>query len=250
MPKPVTRLHDMEIDEVSVVDKGAAPDAIIAIAKRATQEDDMPKYFTEDGAPVEEFTEGGIYFNEAGDAFEYVLADEDELEEVEAPEPVEVGKSAFGSFSDEIREELSKAFSGRTDDGSRELIAKAAARIDELSKRAEVAEMIAKSERETRMLGEYTEVAKAYNIPGNPAELGAVLYRMAESMSFEDCSVINKALTTAGATIFQEIGAIGGGDNEDIISMVSKAAHEQGSSVIEVLDANPDAYAEYARSIS
>lgn len=254
MPKPAARLRDMEIDEVSVVDKGAAADALIAIAKRATQEVDMPSYTYEDGTPVTEdkLAEGDIVFDEAGNAFEYVLEDEAveddpvETDPVVEPELESVGKSAFSSFTDEIREEISKAFSGDKDqEAVKALFSKAAAEIDSLRQRASDAETIAKAERDARLTDAYIAKAADYNLPGNPAELGPVLFRMAETMSYEDCSVINKCLTAAGATIFEEIGHVGGGDNEDILTQVSKAAADGGVDMVEVLDANPDAYAAY-----
>jgi hypothetical protein len=246
----------MEIDEVSVVDKGAAADALIAIAKRATQEVDMPSYTYEDGTPVSEdqLQEGDIVFDGEGNAFQYVLEDEvvedDGVEDEQlADEQVleTVGKSAFGSFTDEIRDEISKAFSGTGEDKEavKELFSKAAAEIDSLRQRASAAEEIAKAERDLRLTEAYISKAASYNLPGDPGELGPVLYRMAESMSYEDCAVINKCLTAAGATIFQEIGAVGGGDNEDILTQVSKAAAEGGVDPSDIFDSNPDAYAAY-----
>lgn len=249
MPKAANRLRDMEIDEVSVVDKGAAQDALIAIAKRATQEVDMPSYTYENGTPVveAELEEGDIVFDEAGNAFEFVMEDETP-EEVEADEPElePVGKAAFGSFTDEIREEISKAFSGEKDQSAvKELFSKAAAEIDSLRQRASAAEEIAKSERDLRLTDAYVSKADSYNLPIGADELGPVLFRMAETMSYEDCSVINKCLTAAGATIFAEIGNVGGGDNDDILTQVSKAAAEGGVDPSEVFDANPDAYSAY-----
>jgi hypothetical protein len=244
----------MEYDEVSVVDKGAAADALIAIAKRATQEDDMPKYTYEDGTPVveDQLAEGDIVFDESGNAFEYVLEDvtdeADEPAEVETDEPVieTVGKSAFGSFTDEIREEIAKAFSSKPeDDATRVLFSKAAGEIDSLRTQLAQVTEVAKAERDQRLTEAYISKAASYNLPGDPGELGPVLYRMAETMSYEDCAVINKCLTAAGATIFNEIGSVGGGDNEDILTQVSKAAAEGGVDPSDVFDANPDAYSAY-----
>lgn len=250
MPKPHNRLRDMEIDEVSIVDKGAAPDALIAIAKRATQEVKMPEYTYEDGTPVieDQLTEGDIVFDEAGNAFQYVIeAEADETVEIEDPELEPVGKSAFPSFSDEVREEIAKAFSGTGADteASKELFSKAAKEIDTLRKGLAEAQEIAKAERDARLTDAYISKAASYNLPGDPSELGPVLYRMAETMSFEDCSIINKCLTAAGATIFQEIGAVGGGDNDDILTQVSKAAEAGGVDTSAVFDENPDAYSSY-----
>jgi hypothetical protein len=250
MPKPVTRLHDMEIDEVSVVDKGAAADALIAIAKRATQEVEMPEeyyeYYAEDGSPVdvESLEIGDIVFDGDGNIYEYVPADAEDEIEMEEPELELVGKNAFG-FSDEVREVLSKAFSTGDNTATSELFSKAAAEIDSLQKRVAVAETVAKAERDARLIDQYIAKADSYNLPGDATELGPVLFRMAETMSYEDCSVINKALTAAGSTIFDELGYIGGGDNNDILSMVSKAAEDSDVDMGAIFDANPDAYAEY-----
>ena len=246
MPRQPRRLRDMEIDEVSVVDKGAAPDALIAIAKRATQEDNMASYTYEDGTEVTEdsLTEGDIVFDETGNAFEFVLEDETPAE-VEDPELEPVGKAAFGSFTDEIRDEISKAFSGSGNDAVKELFSKAAAEIDTLRGAVVDAQEIAQSERDLRMTDAYISKAADYNLPIGAAELGPVLFRMAETMSYEDCSVINKCLTSAGATIFAEIGNVGGGDNEDILTQVSKAAADGGVDMVGVLDDNPDAYSAY-----
>lgn len=250
MSKQHNRLRDMEIDEVSIVDKGAAADALIAIAKRATQEDEMPKYTYEDGTAVSEdsLNEGDIVFDEAGNAFQFVLDDEEpELEDVDDELLEPVGKAAFGSFTDEIREEIAKAFSTPAGDNAavKALFSKAAEEIDSLRTRAQAAETIAKAERDQRLTEQYIAKAASYNLPGSAEELGPVLFRMGETMSYEDCAVINKALTAAGSTIFQEIGYIGGGDNDDILSQVSKAAAEGGVDASEIFDANPDAYAAY-----
>jgi hypothetical protein len=80
---------------------------------------------------------------------------------------------------------------------------------------------------------------------------------MAESMSFEDCSVIAKALETAGEILFEERGYTGGGDNSDVYSQVEAHAYDQFgksenfdsvSAINTVFDQNPDAYDEYLRS--
>ena len=67
----------------------------------------------------------------------------------------------------------------------------------------------AQAERDLRLTREYISKAAEYNLPIAPDELGPVLYRMAESMSFDDCKVIAKALETAGEIIFEETGLPG-----------------------------------------
>jgi hypothetical protein len=260
MPRPIRNLSDMEIDEISLVDKGANQHAMITIAKRATEEDVMPDLYSEDGSLVDEnaLQDGDIVFDAEGNAYQFE-AGEEEVEEEHKEEPVSVGKSAFGtrqttpattSFSDQVREELSKAY---TDADRDAVITKAFGRIDELEKAQRQAEEIAKSERDLRLTREYVAKAADYNLPVDPQELGPVLYRMAESMSYEDCAVIAKCLETAGDALFQEIGYQGGGDNADVMSMVEQKAVEIGKSaspqgVTEVFDSSPEAYDEYLRA--
>jgi hypothetical protein len=165
------------------------------------------------------------------------------------------GGTAVGvskSFADEIREELSKA---ATEVQRDEILAKALTGIAQAEARAEQAELIAKSEQDLRLEREYIEVAKGYNVPINPDELGPVLKRMTENMSYEDCSVIAKALEASGGMIFDEVGFIGGGDNVDVFSQVEAAidgqiAKANGSvskahAVTEFFDGNQDAYEAY-----
>ena len=159
-----------------------------------------------------------------------------------------------GSFSAAVMEELSKAFSDKDRDA---VIAKALGRVEELEKAQEESTKIAKSERDLRLTREYISKAAEYNLPIAPDELGPVLYRMAESMSFEDCAVIAKCLETAGEIIFEETGYTGGGDNSDVYSQVEAHAYDafgksedfdSVSAINTVFDQNPDAYDEYLRS--
>ena len=259
MPRPVRKLSNMEIDEISLVDKGANQHAMITIAKRAPEEETMPELYTEDGTLLDENTleDGQIVYDGEGNAYEFSL----DAEEVEEPEPEPVGKSAFfqkndqnkegaKSFSELVMEELSKAYS---DDDRDQVIAKALGRVEELESRYAQAEEIAKSERDLRLTREYISKAADYNVPVDPSELGPVLYRMAETMSYDDCAVIAKCLESSGAMIFDEVGYIGGGDNTDIMSQVEAQAVEIGKSadpenITKVFDSSPEAYEEYLAS--
>lgn len=255
-PRPAKRLTNMEIDEVSLVDKGANQHAMITIAKRAPEEESMPEFYSEEGqllddAALENLEFGQVVYDADGQAYEFVEDAEQEKEK----EPELVGKSAFlnqkssveKSFSASVLEELSKAFS---DEDRDKVIAKALGRMEDLEKRYQAAEEIAKSERDLRLTREYISKAAEYNVPVDPKELGPVLYRMAETMSFEDCAVIAKCLDAAGEMIFQEQGYIGGGDNADVMSMVEARAVEIGKSanaegITNVFDSTPEAYDEY-----
>ena len=327
MPRPIKNLTNMEIDEISLVDKGANQHAMITIAKRAPEEEEMPEIdlYNEDGELLdqESLENGDIVYDEAGAAYEYTVDDEAVEEE---REPAEVGKAfslrgpakAFAegykapggkhalpdsaqvrglktrgshrlgqsvgrnkagyaaggaglaaggasyagfstrikreknnvgkSFSDQVMEELSKAF---TDDDRDKVLSKAFSHIEELEQAQHEAVEIAKSERDLRLTREYISKASDYNLPVDPNELGPVLYRMAESMSHEDCSVIAKCLETAGTILFEEAGFRGGGENADVMSMVEGYASEQiGKSagptdIASVFESNPQAYEEY-----
>jgi len=115
--------------------------------------------------------------------------------------------------------------------------------------------LIAKSEQDLRLNREYIEVAKSYNVPVDPEELGPVLKRLSESLSYDDCAVIAKALESAGNVIFDEIGYIGGGDNVDVYGQVEALIEDQiqksdhgvskSAAVTSFFDQNEDAYEAY-----
>jgi hypothetical protein len=261
MPRRMSNLTDMEIDEISTVDKAANQYSKFVIAKRAPEEDEMPELYNEEGQLLNEeaLEDGDIVYDNDGNAYQFSLEDEDEKQKEAQP----VGKSAFfeerpaeqtGTFTASVLEELSKAFS---DEDRDKVIAKALGRVEELeAKQNEYAE-VAKSERDLRLTREYIAKSAEYNLPVDPQELGPVLYRMAETMSFDDCAVIAKCLESAGNILFEELGYQGGGDNSDILSQVEAQAVEQfgksdGYNSIEainkVFDSNPDAYDEYLAS--
>jgi hypothetical protein len=250
MARVVKELTNIEIDEISLVDRPANQHARVQIAKRATEEDIVPEIYDENGEVLDaELLEpGDTVFDEDGNAYEVVLEDAQEHADDNAEDLAPVGKS----FADEVRESLSKAF---TDIERDEVIAKAMEQVSVLEQRATQAETIAKSERDLRLLGEYVEVAKNYNVPIEPTTLAPVLMRMAETMSYDDCAVIHKALTSAGSLIFEEVGVMGMGDNADVMQRVDAFLEEgisKSDSKISKADAmadfflqNPAAYDEY-----
>jgi hypothetical protein len=265
MPRPTRNLTDMEIDEISTVDKTANQYSRFVIAKRAPEEDEMPKLYNQEGQPLDEdqLEFGDIVYDDQGTAYEFVEDDGEEQAQEEdqpVPELAGVGKSAFfdrqtttnaGSFSKSVMEELSKAFS----DGDRDkVIAKALGRVEELEGQFEQVAKAAQAERDLRLTREYVSKAAEYNLPVAPDELGPVLYRMAETMSYDDCAVIAKCLETAGEILYEEVGYQGGGDNADIYSQVEAHAYDTfgkaedfnaTTAINKVFDQNPDAYDEY-----
>ena len=89
MPR-VKELQDMEIDEISLVDRPAAQHAKVVIAKRANEEETVPEdIYNEDGEllDTETLEEGDVVFDEEGQAF-VVVDEESDMSEYE-----EVGKA-------------------------------------------------------------------------------------------------------------------------------------------------------------
>jgi hypothetical protein len=265
VPRVVQRVTDMEIDEVSMVDRAACPPAAIVFSKRADQEEAMPDYSDADGNPLDlsQFEEGTILEDADGNQYEVSFGDEDDEDDYDDSveyddELVSVGKSAFGYPVDDgaiasVREALSKAVS---EDERSAVLSKA---FTDLSKRAEMAEArlayseeIAKSERDLRLQREYISKAAEYNVPIAPDELGPVLMRATEALSYEDCAVIHKALCAAGEMLYTEAGFDGMGvEDDDPMEQVNAFLDEQVSksgggsretAMTEFFDNNPGAY--------
>jgi hypothetical protein len=259
MPQQVKVVTDVEVDEISLVDRPANQHAAVVLAKRATQEDSVAdEYFNADGAAVEidALKPGDIVYDADGGAYEIELDDE--------PELATVGKSAFlsehevdpvsKSLTDALREELSKAIAADDNGAQAEVLSKALEEISKADKRAAEAERIAKAERDLRLQREYIAKAAEYHVPVPAEELGPVLMRMAEGLSYDDCAVIHKALTTSGALLV-EAGAAGQADNNDPLTAieeqlereVSKNAGEgsRAQRLTAFFDDNPDAYERY-----
>lgn len=248
MSRIVKELTDMEIDEISLVDRPANAHAKVVIAKRATEEDNVPEgIFNEDGQELDPYSvdAGDVVFDGEGEAF-VVVEEDQELESV--------GKSydyPETSFADELREELSKSLTGIERD---EVIAKAMGQVDEMRQAMEEAEIIAKSERDLRLTREYEEVAKSYNLPVDSEDLAPVLLAIAEELPYEYGATIHKALSAAGEILFDELGSQGYSTNNDVLDSVDRYIEEsieksegisKSEAVSAVFDANPDAYDEY-----
>lgn len=287
MPRQVRKVTDMEIDEISLVDRPANAHATVRIAKRASQEgavpppeDEIDEIFDETGEQVDigDLQFGDVVYDRSGQAYEYGPVEGEEggadAEDPARAEPVGVGKryagDAFGapatqatqartSFADEVREQLAKAVSDADRD---EVFAKALDALSKADERAAAAEEIAKAERGLRLEREYIAKAAQYNMPIPAEDLGPVLMRAAEALSFDDCAVLHKALSAAGEMLFTEAGFAGESDNDDPMTQidahlereaarVSKNGDQPVSKAQVVTDFfadNPAAYDEYLAS--
>lgn len=268
MTRKVREIQDLVIDEISLVDKGANQHATVTIAKSVDgDKENYMDIYDEQGNPLDsdDLEIGDVVYDADGEAYEIQADDDQEL--VEEREPELVGKShnpftrrertpVRKSFSEGLREELSKALTDRDRD---EVIAKAFTQLEQLQEAAEIAKRAAQEERDIRLTQEYVEVAKSYDLPGIADEdLGRTLKNAAEHLSPEDCEVIGKALqfaAEANDALYQELGSVGGGDNNDVLQMVNAYADETISKsgvsreelISKIFDENPDAYDEYIR---
>jgi hypothetical protein len=248
MTRPVKSVHDMAIDEVSLVDRPANQHAAVMIAKNyqgeaVADEVEEIQVFDAAGVPIPEDAEledGTTVYGEDGQAYRWNADDDAQAEAAgelvgaggvqknagEAFRPG-AGREVVGkSLADTFREELSKATNGTQ---VQAVIEKMAGALSVADQRAVQAEQIAKSERDIRLDREYIAKAAEYNVPIAAGELGPVLKRMAENMSFEDCVVIDKALNSAGNMLFTELGFTGGGteDGTDPMAQAEAAAAER-----------------------
>lgn len=267
-------IRGLVIDEVSLVDKGANQHAKTVIAKRHDVEEEttVEKYYNEDGDLIDlaDLQDGAHVWDEKGQEFEYSAAEDveddesdDETEDAIVEDAELVGKSSVfaktkeetkvtKSMVEEVREELSKAL---TDKDRDDVIAKALGKVEELETIAKRAEKAAADERNLRLEREYTDIAKSYNVPVKPEDLGRVLKRLAEVLDTKDQLVIKRCLdaTAASQDLFEEYGNRGGGDNADILSQVdalvdgrvSKTDLTREDTISKVFEENPDAYDTY-----
>lgn len=105
MPRPFKTVTDMEIDEVSLVDRPANPHARIAFAKRAPQEEAVPdEIYDEDGnaLDLDDLEVGEVVFDEDGNAFQVEeddgeADDEYDYDESDEGEYATIGKAGAHS---------------------------------------------------------------------------------------------------------------------------------------------------------
>lgn len=278
----VHSVHDVEIDEVSLVDRPANQHAAMLIAKR-DQGADMPPdaeaeafFFLQDGTPVTEdmFTEGLTFFDAEGQQYVWTEEDDEAAAAAGQEEPAlskgagspfqpgaATGRQAVGkSLAETFRDELAKAQTG-ADISS--VIVKMSGALDAADQRAHRAEELAKSEQDLRLTREYIAKAAEYNLPVTPEELGPVMKRCAELLPHADCVVLDKVFNAAGSMLFTELGFRGGGTpaGEDPMADAEAAVEAQlaksaaggtplsKAQAIEAYYASrPDAYDEYLRT--
>lgn len=290
MTRLVKELSDMQIDEVSLVSRPANAHARVVIAK-SEEGAMPTVFDSEGYAlSASDVSLGEVVYGNTGDPFVVVeddysgdlvgigKADDDEDDESNAPsqknpfaqfaakkkkkqdeddeddeddDDEEEEPEVTKSFADELREDLSKAYTDTDRDAA---ISKAMETVELLSDDLYESQLIAKSERDLRLDAEYEEVAKGYFLPVSPEELAPVLRDIAEYLPYEHGAIIHKSLMATSELAFQELGTEGYATNNDVLNEVenfidqnvSKSDDISKAEAVEaVFDANPEAYDEY-----
>lgn len=257
MSKPVKKLFDLEIDEVSVVDRSANQHSLIAFAKSANAgedstsvEDFMPEeIFDEAGNPVdfETLEHGDVVFDADGVAYDWIAFDDAPAELAEDEKVLAgVGKS----LGDTVLEELSKAV---TDADRERVIAKAMDEVSKAQAEAREAREWAAAERDARLTTEYISKAAEYNLPVSPEVLGPILKSIDEKLDAAEAEVIKELFSSVGDSLYNEIGYVGESSNTSVLDTVDAYAAElvgksdltREQALTAMFEANPEAYDAY-----
>ena len=264
MTKSVKRLFDLEIDEISLVDRPANQHGLVAIAKR--DEDNMPGIFDPDGNAVaeESLEHGDVVYDEAGNEYVYVEEDQAEAEDSyqDQNDLVSVGKASplqargmagyikgaewlgknkkavgaagatgaagfgAGRMSKGLGESVYEALSKALNDGDRDVV------VSKLAEEVEVTKAENDSLRqqiealsEARLDDEYLEIAKGYNLPVHPVRLANILKSAAATMEDEDLAELDRLLT-AQSDLYDELGSNGSAATSAILDQVQAMALE------------------------
>ena len=161
-----------------------------------------------------------------------------------------VGKS----LGTQVLEELSKAL---TDEDRNQVFAKAADQFDEISKRNDQLEELVMGLYNDRDQAGFSELAKGYELPVDPDEIGSIMFRASQVLPEEDLAVLDRVFSSVGAiskAAMTEIG-YGGGMESDVLAQIfavageavskSESSMSQEQAVTALFAANPDAYDEY-----
>ena len=247
---------DLDIDEVSLVDRGANQHSLVAFSKSLTQaepsEESMSEtiaVFSETGDPVDvdSLNDGDVVYDADGTAYEFQLDPEEDDEAEEA----EVALAGVGkSLSASILEDFSKAV---TEKDREAVIAKA---MNEVSKAQEIAKQAiayAEAEHDARMTEVFISKAAEYNLPVSPEVFGPILKSLAEALSEDQLEVLDNVFNAVGDALYNEIGYVGESSNSSVLDQVNALAGEyvgksdvsHAQAMVALLESNPSAYDAY-----
>lgn len=154
------------------------------------------------------------------------------------------------SLGDQVLSDLSKAL---TDGDRDQVISKAMERVGKAEQAAQ--EAISKAERleEEAEFATYVDIAKGFELPVDPEDLGGILQEVSKVLTNEQLDTLERILHAAAAAVeYEELGSAGGSPvmgyvDEHAYEMVGKSAGditpEQATTAL--FSANDDAYLAY-----
>lgn len=250
---------DLDIDEVSLVDRGANQHSLVAFSKSLTEADsseenmsDTIAGFSETGEPVDEdsLEHGDPVYDAEGNLIGTWVVDsdyeDDEAHDKADAELVGVGKS----LSDSILEEFSKAV---TEKDREAVIAKAMSEVSKAQAIAEQAMAYAEAEHDARMTEAFISKAAEYNLPVTPEVFGPILKSLAETLDENQLEVLDSIFNSVGDALYNEIGYVGESSNSSVLDQVNALASEfvgksdasHAQALTAMFEANPSAYDAY-----
>ena len=127
------------------------------------------------------------------------------------------------SLGDVLIEELSKS-----DQADRQLDMAGALgdEIEKAQQQAAAAIDYAEQLHEERALEAFVSKAAEYNLPVDAYVLGEILKSASQVLDREQLDVLDELFTAIGDDLYDELGAVGGGDNSDILAQVDAYADE------------------------
>jgi hypothetical protein len=157
---------------------------------------------------------------------------------------------ASKSLGAEVLEELSKAL---TDSDRDKVIAKAADRISKAERDAQRAISKAQALEAQAELNEFTEIAKSYELPVDPTELGEILQAVSKVLDPDQLDLLDRVLTTAGAAVnTDELGVAGYAPSYAMDEVSARAQELVGKNdltpeqaTVALFESNPEAYDQY-----
>jgi hypothetical protein len=161
-----------------------------------------------------------------------------------------VGYGVKKSLGESVYESLSKAL---TDGDRDEVIAKMADQVEVYKSQAEQAMSIAEELAYERELEQYTEIAKGYNLPGDPEDIAIIMKSAADTMDPAHVEYLDRMFSSVGEQLFATLGTDGGFPTSSVMGEVealanqaiSKADVSAEQAVVAIFEANPAAYDEY-----
>lgn len=265
-----TKLKDLKIDRVDLVDKGANPDAHILLFKRKGDEGVMKFEEIMKKLTPEQQTAVMEEINKAKGAD--MTPEEKKKKEAEM--------AAMGKMKDDLAkrdqevkdltakvEELTKSKTGDGEGDDKDIFKglnpEVKKYLEDMKKEADAAKAIVKAMEETRLIEQYTSVAKSFNaLPIKAEEFGPVLksFAQADKDSYAKLEAMLKSFNEAVSkgALFKELGTSSSNSADPYAKMEAKAQElvqksstplSKEQAMVQIMRTEPELYNDYIKSI-